>query len=293
LLLSMTGFGEATRQEERWTIGVEVRAVNNRHFKLSSKISDAYAMFEPALEQLVRDKVRRGTVQVSLRIDRPKRPEDYRINLVALSSYRDQLNGLRGSSDDRSFDLGALLVLPGVVEDCRSSELVTDRAWPEIAEVVQAALTKFQTARAVEGRAMAAELTALARMLESHLSVIVARGPQVTQNHHKRLVERVSALVRENGVTVEPGDLVREVAILTDRSDISEEIVRLRAHLCQFSATIEEAESSGRKLEFISQEMGREINTIGSKAGDVEISRSVVEIKALLEKIRELIQNVE
>jgi uncharacterized protein (TIGR00255 family) len=292
LLLSMTGFGEATRQEERWTIGVEVRSVNNRHFKLNSKISDAYAMFEPALEQLVREQVRRGTVQVSLRIDRPKRPEDYRINMIALSSYRDQLKGLRGS-DDRAFDLGALLVLPGVVEDCRSSELMTDRAWPEIAEVVQAALAKFQTARATEGRAMAAELTAMARALDSHLGVIVARGPQVTQNHHRRLVERVSALVREHGVAVEPGDLVREVAILTDRSDISEEIVRLRAHLCQFCATIDEPESSGRKLEFISQEMGREINTIGSKAGDVEISRSVVEIKALLEKIRELIQNVE
>jgi uncharacterized protein (TIGR00255 family) len=288
----MTGFGEATRQEERWTIGVEVRSVNNRHFKLSSKISDAYAMFEPALEQLVREQVRRGTVQVSLRIDRPKRPEDYRINMIALSSYRDQLKGLR-DSDDRAFDLGALLLLPGVVEDCRSSELVTDRAWPEISEVVQAALASFQSARATEGRAMAAELTAMARALDSHLGVIVARGPQVTHNHHRRLVERVSALVREHGVAVEPGDLVREVAILTDRSDISEEIVRLRAHLCQFSETIDEAESSGRKLEFISQEMGREINTIGSKAGDVEISRSVVEIKALLEKIRELIQNVE
>ena len=159
MLLSMTGFGEATRQDERWTVGVEVRSVNNRHFKISCKISDAYAMFEPALEHLVREQVRRGSVQVSLRIDRPKRPDDYRINLVALSSYRDQLKGLRGL-DDPPVDFGALLALPGVVDDCRSSELVTDQAWPEIAEVVQAALAKFQTARAVEGRAMAAELTA-------------------------------------------------------------------------------------------------------------------------------------
>ena len=140
---------------------------------------------------------------------------------------------------------------------------------------------------------MADELTAMARALDGHLGVVVARGPHVTQNHHRRLVERVSALVRDHGVAVEPSDLVREVAILSDRSDISEEIVRLRAHLSQFCATIDDAESSGRKLEFISQEMGREVNTIGSKAGDVEISRAVVEIKALLEKIRELIQNVE
>ena len=94
-------------------------------------------------------------------------------------------------------------------------------------------------------------------------------------------------------MTIESKDLVREVAILADRSDISEEVVRLRAHLKQYSQIIDEPESSGRKLEFVVQEMGREINTIGSKASDVEISRSVVEIKALLEKIRELIQNVE
>ena len=96
LLLSMTGFGEARLQDQRWTIVVEMRTVNNRHFKLSAKISEAYATMEPALEQLVREKVKRGTVQLSLRIDRPRRPEDYRLNLVALASYRDQLQGLRG-----------------------------------------------------------------------------------------------------------------------------------------------------------------------------------------------------
>ncbi len=115
----------------------------------------------------------------------------------------------------------------------------------------------------------------------------------VVQAYHKRITDRVQALVLEQGVTVEPKDLIREVAILADRCDISEEVVRLRAHLLQYAAIIEEPESSGRKLEFLVQEMGREINTIGSKASDVEISRAVVDVKALLEKIRELVQNVE
>ena len=288
----MTGFGEARLQDLQWTIVVEVRTVNNRHFKLTAKISESYAMIEPALEQLVREKVRRGTVQVSLRIDRPRRPQDYRVNLVALASYRDQLQGLRGF-DERALDLAKLLVLPGVVEDFRAVEQVPDEDWPEIAKVVSEALVKLQSARAAEGRAMAAELSALGRGVNDFLNLIAERAPQVAQIHHKRLAERVSALVKEQGVTVEPTDLVREVAILADRSDVSEEIVRLRAHLTQFFATIDEAESAGRKLEFISQEMGREINTIGSKAGDVAISRAVVEVKALLEKIRELVQNVE
>jgi uncharacterized protein (TIGR00255 family) len=288
----MTGFGEARRQDQQWTIAVELRTVNNRHFKLSAKIPESYAMMEPALEQLVREKVRRGTVQLSLRIDRPRRPEDYRINLVALSSYRDQLKALRGF-DERTLDLGQLLALPGVVEDFRSLDRQPDHDWPEIARVVNEALAKLEAARAVEGRAMAAELIALGRAVSGQLSLIAERGPQVVEQHQKRLTERVAALLKNHDVTVEAKDLVREVAILADRGDISEEIVRLRAHLTQFFATIDEDESSGRKLEFVSQEMGREVNTIGSKAGDVEISRSVVEVKALLEKIRELVQNVE
>ncbi len=288
----MTGFGEARLQDARWTVLVEVRTVNNRHFKLSAKISDSYAMIEPALEHLVREKVRRGTVQLSLRIERPRRPEDYRVNLVALSSYRDQLKGLRGF-DETLLALGQLLTLPGVVEDSRSIDQAHDDDWPEIAKVVNLALSKLQAARATEGEAMAAELIALGRGVDHQLSLIADRGPHVAQNHHRRITERVSALVNEQGVTVEPKDLIREVAILIDRSDISEEIIRLRAHLTQFFATIDLAESAGRKLEFVSQEMGREINTIGSKAGDVVISQAVIEVKALLEKIRELVQNVE
>jgi uncharacterized protein (TIGR00255 family) len=292
LVLSMTGFGEARRQDQRWSVAVEVRTVNNRHFKLSAKIPDLYATIEPALEQLVREKVKRGTVQLSLRIDRPRRPEDYRINLMALSSYREQLNGLPGF-DERAVDLGPLLALPGVIEDFRTSEQQPDQGWPEIAAVVDEALAKLQAARALEGSAMAGELVALGRAMSGHLIKIADRGPHVIQQHQRRLTERVSALLKEHDLNVEPKDLVREIAILADRGDISEEIVRLRAHLNQYFTTIDEEESSGRKLEFVSQEMGREVNTIGSKAGDIEISRSVVEVKALLEKIRELVQNVE
>src|SRR5947209_14708136 len=111
----MTGFGEARLQDDRWTVGVEVRTVNNRHLKLNARISEPYGSLEPELERLVRETIRRGTVQVVLRVDRPRRAEDYRLNAVALTSYRDQLAALAGGA--AAPDLGALLALPGVVED--------------------------------------------------------------------------------------------------------------------------------------------------------------------------------
>jgi uncharacterized protein (TIGR00255 family) len=159
--------------------------------------------------------------------------------------------------------------------------------------VVAEALKRLQAVRAEEGRAMAEELRALGRSVAEHLGRVAERGPEVVASYQRRLTERVQAMVQTQGIAVEPKDLIREVAIFAERADISEEVVRLRAHLAHYAAAIDEPESSGRKLEFVVQEMGREINTIGSKANDVAISQAVVEIKGLLERIRELIQNVE
>ncbi len=296
MLLSMTGFGAARFQDKKRSIEVEVRTVNNRHLKLSIKLSEPYGALEAELEHLVREKVRRGSVQINVRVDRPRQAEDYRLNTVALRSYRDQLRELLGTglgAGESAVGLSALLGLPGVVEEVRTNAGDPHDDWPEIARVVTAALGELEAARAREGQAMAEELRALGGEVESGLGRIADRGPLVVQAYQKRLVERIAALVQDQGVTVEPKDLVREVAILADRSDISEEIVRLRAHLLQYHELLRDPESAGRKLEFVAQEIGREINTVGSKAGDVEISRNVVEIKGVLERIRELVQNVE
>jgi len=292
MLLSMTGFGEARIQDDRWAVTVDVRSVNNRHLKLNAKVTEPYGALEPEIERLVRESVRRGTVNLVVRIDRPRRAEDYRINAVALASYRDQMRAVL-ETPGSPLDLSALVSLPGVVEDRKAPASDPHEDWPALAGVIMAALKKLQAARAEEGRAMAGELLLLGKRVADHLSHIADRGPGVVSAYQKRLVERVQTLVQGQGVTVEPKDLIREVAILAERADISEEVVRLRAHLAQYIEVIHEPESAGRKLEFVVQEMGRETNTIGSKANDVEISREVVEIKGLLEKIRELIQNVE
>jgi uncharacterized protein (TIGR00255 family) len=287
----MTGYGESRLQDDRWSVAVEVRTVNNRHLKLNAKISDPYSALEPDFERLVRETIRRGTVQLSIRVERPKRLEDYRLNRVALASYRQQLAEFAGEAS--KLDLAALLGLPGVFEERKPSTDDPHQDWPALASAVAEALGKLQQARSEEGRAMARELVELGRSVGTHLETIASRGPEVVSSYQKRLTERVQTLLEGKGGTVEPRDLIREVAIFAERADIAEEVVRLRAHLTQFVEVIDEPESSGRKLEFVVQEMGRETNTIGSKANDVEISRGVVEIKGLLEKIRELIQNVE
>jgi uncharacterized protein (TIGR00255 family) len=292
MLLSMTGIGESRHQDDRMTVLVEVRAVNNRHLKLTVRATEPYAALEPEIERLVRETVRRGTVQLTLRVDRPRRPEDYRLNLVALGSYRDQLETFMGPHTTPP-DLAALLTLPGVVEDRRTDDTDPHEEWALLLPVVAEALFRLQAARAEEGQAMAAELLALADAISRHLERIAARGPEVVSSYQTRLTERVQSLVARHGITVEPTDLIREVAILAERADIAEEVVRLRAHLVQFAGLVSGPESAGRKLEFVVQEMGRETNTIGSKANDVAISRDVVEIKGRLESIRELIQNVE
>src|SRR5262249_8367512 len=147
--------------------------------------------------------------------------------------------------------------------------------------------------RREEGRAMEQEFAAHREAVAAHLEIIRARGSQVASSFRDRLLERVRSLLSELDVQIDRNDLIREVAIFAERSDIAEEVVRLAAHLVQFQEIMKENESPGRKLEFLTQEMSRETNTIGSKASDVDISRQVVEIKGILERIRELVQNVE
>ncbi len=294
MLISMTGFGEARRQTDDMSVAVEVRTINSRHFKLSYRASEGYAALEPEVEAATRDVIRRGTVQLNLRVESRSSAEDYRINTDVLDNYRQQLEEYIAHSKWASpVDLRTLLLLPGaVVEHSRSDD--DPRAdWPAIEPVVQQALAAMVKMRAEEGVALAADLAHNGRQILELLDSIAKRSPEVTQSYQSRLTSRVEQALSSLNITVEPADLLREVALFADRSDISEEIVRLRSHLQQYEAALMLPESSGRKLEFIAQEMGREVNTIGSKANDAGISQLVVEIKTALERIREQIQNVE
>jgi uncharacterized protein (TIGR00255 family) len=294
LLISMTGFGEARSQTEGLAIAVEIRTINSRHFKLSYRASEGYAALEPEIEAVTREFIRRGTVQLNLRVDRRASVDDYRINTDVLESYRRQLQAYTGRQEwSDPDDLQMLLSLPGAVDEQSRADHDPRDEWPTIGPVVREALNATAKMRAEEGVALAADLAHNGRQILELLDAVTKRAPEVTLSYQSRLTQRVQQALAELRVTVQPADLLREISLFADRSDISEEIVRLRSHLQQYEAALLLPESSGRKLEFIAQEMGREVNTIGSKANDAEISRLVVEVKTALERIREQIQNVE
>jgi uncharacterized protein (TIGR00255 family) len=292
----MTGYGEASYHSDALTVSVELRAVNNRYLKVTLRAAEPYNLLEPEVEKVLRRTIRRGTLQVHLRCQRQASAQDFQINAVALQSYLQQLRTICQNLDlpDRGQSLlSQVLALPGVVPEPATSGFQMEEAWPLFEKVLQQAVDKLQAMRQEEGRAMAREMLQLRDQIAAELAKIRARVPTVAVAYRDRLLERVRGLLSELDVQIDRSDLIKEVSIFAERSDIAEEVVRLASHLDQFQDVIREPESAGRKLEFLTQEMFRETNTIGSKASDVDISRHVVEIKGALEKIRELVQNVE
>lgn len=293
MLLSMTGHGDASGQNERLSVTVEVKSVNNRHLKVSVRCPDAFLGLESNVERLVRQSVARGTLTIGLRVRQIDEQRAAEIDLAAVRQYWTQLKNIASELNIQPpSEVTPLLSLPGIIRE-DFDRTVGEGDWPFFEQVIQAALENFQAFRIEEGRLMAEELVSLADFVETNVAEIAQRAPQVVSDYRDRLKKRVSDLMASANVQVDDNDLIRETSLFADRCDITEEITRLRSHLQQYRTLLNGKESAGRKLEFLGQEMFREINTIGSKANDVEISHRVVDLKSAIEKMREMIQNIE
>ena len=290
----MTGFGDARQQVGGRAIAVEVRTVNNRFLKCSVRLPDLYAAFEPDVEKLVRASIARGTVNVTIRSERLAESGRYRIDADMLAAYVDQSQAAASRHGLPLQGLGPLLTLPGVIVEV-GQEQVSEAAddWPQLETAVGEALRKLDAFRVAEGASMAEELLANVALIERELDAIAEQAPVVVREFRDKLKERVSELLRGADASVGDGDLIREVSLFADRADINEEITRLRSHIGQFRAFVGDKQSQGRKLDFLTQELFREVNTIGSKANNVAIAHRAVEMKAAVEKIREILQNIE
>ena len=294
MLLSMTGFGEAHSQRDGVAVAIEVRAINNRYFKLAVRAAEGYGALEPRIEAVVRERVRRGTIQINLRVDRLHSPEEFQINAAVLDRYRVQLQSLQRQWDlPEAISLESLLALPGVVDQRASFAFDPAEEWPLIGATLAAALESLAKMRVDEGRAMAVDLAANCRLIAAGLERISQRAPFVSDGYRLRLEERLKRTLAEFQLSLDPRDLVKEVSLFAERSDISEENHPPAEPLGPVRRPGPVAGDAGRKLEFLTQEMFREANTIGSKANDVEITADVIEVKSAIERLREMIQNVE
>ena len=292
----MTGYGDARLQTEKNSLSVEVRTVNNRYFKLNLKLPDRYCSLEPEIEKLVREEVSRGSIQLAIRYEAADSAGQLRLNTKLLEQYADQLAeviGRRGGVIASEVRLDSLTSLPGIVEDDSRHGADLETEWPQLSGVIREALVRLQEFRKREGATMGADLATQAAGVRRQLDLVAETAPQVVAEYRVKMLERVRQTLAESDVTLTESDLIREVAIFADRCDINEEITRLKCHLGHYDSLLKDQTSQGRKLEFLTQEMFREVNTIGSKANNVTIAHAVVEMKACVERIREVLQNVE
>lgn len=296
MIRSMTGFGRATQAINDTQLTVEVKSVNNRHLKISSRLPDVLAPHELRFEKLIKRYLDRGSVSLSISLGSGKPGERaYRLNLERAKDYFNQLASLASKLDGaQAPSLGEVARLPGVVEDAANA-LDDDEKLLKVAEAaVEDALKALRATREEEGKGLAEDLTTRCKRLLELNDVAKTRSPQVVAHYREKLLARLEKLLQGTQLAPREEDIAHEVALFADRCDIAEENQRL-AHHCEAMIELITANTgeAGRRLDFIAQEMLREANTTGSKANDVEIAATVVEMKSEIEKIKEQVQNVE
>lgn len=292
MIISMTGFGDATAERGGTHYAVEIRSLNNRYFKAIIKLPENVSGLEPEIETLLREKLGRGSITYILKMRMNSAEAAYHINKPALEAYLAQLKQIQGLGDTK-IDIGALLALPGVTQEPRDETDEIARHGDVIRTLTSEAINKLNSMRQREGQSLFNDLMKHKQVIAGELGHIKTRAPDVIQEYHKRLTSRVNELLSKAELQVSQGDLLKEIAVFAERADISEEIHRLTHHLDAFEAACRSGEHAGRKLDFITQEMLREANTIASKANDAEIGRRVVEIKGAIDRLKEQVQNVE
>ncbi len=291
---SMTGYGDAVSETPEFVLGIDIKAVNNRFLKISSKISDEVSFLQVDLDEAVRKRLARGSIFFTLRFQPTTFSDLYQVNEDVVKKYVDTVKKLReelGSTED--VRLQDILTLPGAIK--ADDSVIPERAevLPIALETMENALAKMIEMREHEGGNLREELRVRYENVGSLMGEVKKAAPQALEEHFRKLEERTRALLGEQKASLDEGGVLREAALLAERSDISEEIARMDSHLEQFSETMESTEPVGRKLEFICQEMFRESNTMGSKAPGSEVGRFVVEIKAEVDRLKEQVLNVE
>ena len=294
----MTGYGRAQKIINGRDILVEVRSVNHRYYEYSSRIPRAYSYIDEKLKALLKSAISRGKAEVSVTINNIEGKDTViAVNKDVAEGY---VNALRALNQQMGADgecwleddikLSKLLKMPDIftIQKAPDDE---EQVWADVAEVASEAIAKFVDMRTTEGERLFADVNSKADLILEMVGKVEELSPQTVENYRSRLYKKLSEVLESKNIDEQR--ILTEAAIFSEKIAVDEETVRLRSHIAQLKEMLVKEEAIGRKLDFIAQEMNREVNTIGSKAQDLNITKIVVDMKAEIEKIREQIQNIE
>lgn len=292
MIRSMTGYGRSEGNYKGRPVAVELRSVNHRYCDVVIRLPKLLAPLEETFKKKVQARFSRGHIELSINFNGSgNAPKQFKLDLESAEAYHRILKKLKTSLHlSGEIDVALMSHFREIIMTSEPEE-ETAPLGRFVDRMVERSMRALEKMRGEEGRALGEDLAGHLDELDRMLGLIKQQEKKAVQAYHERLQKRVSELTQ--GIAVDPARLAQEVAILVDRSDISEETARLKTHLEQFRKMLQKDEAVGRALEFLLQEMNREVNTIGSKANDVNISLQVVAMKSGLEKIREQVQNIE
>jgi len=289
----MTGFGRGEFTNEFFKLKVEIKGVNHRYSDISVKMPRHISYLEERVKKAVKEKISRGKIDIYINIDYINESAiDIKVDIALAKSYKNTLEDLTKELEiEDSIRLFNILSMPEIVK-IEKKELDEDTIWQSLNVSLGDALNDILKMKSIEGKSMKEDMLSKLKDIEVMVNEIEDRTPFVVLEYKERLRERISEIL-DKDVEVDENRLLYEVVLFADKSNINEEVVRLKSHISQFRSIVDEDDVVGRKLDFLIQEMNREANTIGSKANDLVISRNVVTIKSEIEKIREQVQNIE
>lgn len=298
MLCSMTGYGRAQKVLGGRDILVEIRSVNHRYFEYSSRISRVYGYIDDKLKSLLKTRISRGKVEISVNINNIEGKEALILinkNIVEgyLSAFKDvadKINDSGSISVENDIRLSDIIRLPEVFNLQKAPD-DEEQIWNDVSEVALAALENFINMRIAEGEKLKNDVLEKAAEIEKMVSMVENVAPETVENYRKKLLAKLEEILENRDVDQQR--IVTEAAVFAEKIAVDEETVRLRSHITQLRNMLDSEEAVGRKLDFIVQEMNREVNTIGSKAQNLNVTKIVVDMKAEIEKIREQIQNIE
>ncbi len=294
MLLSMTGFSRVSRDFNWGRISVEMSSINHRYQEITLRLAKELSSFEPQINQQIRKSFRRGKIKLRVDLVLAAKTCAAQINSEILESYYRQLDESRDHLKIiENIRIESLLQLPGVLVSPSFTSLIEDEGESSLSQVVEDAITSLIEMRQNEGEHLFEDISRNLASFEKIIDEIDSYWDKGREESLLAFQQRLGKLITDHEGEMDVGRLAQEVAILADKWDISEELSRSRSHLSKFRSTLAMATSEGRKLDFLLQEMNREINTMGSKISDASLRWMVVEGKTFLERIREQVQNVE